>query len=156
MFPSTRIHTYVYYQSMYVCTYVWLLFLFMWCMQMMSDADELFMRSSDNQRPRSKPVHRRNKVHSFIRIHTFYIFFTFSLNRLWWTIEVTCTPHVYSMFMYSTNVHTYVLLYSTITYIMYSHLLQSCGVPSASGKAKPGVHYRLNARDIPFILGTVS
>ena len=73
---------------------------------------------------------------------------------------MTCTPHACSMFMYSTNtyVHTYVLtlMYSTITYIMYSHLLQSCGVPSASGKAKPGVHYRLNARDIPFILGTVN
>ena len=38
---------------------------------------------------------------------------------------------------------------------MYSHLLQSCGGPSASGKAKPGVHYGLNARDIPFILETV-
>ena len=45
--------------------------------------------------------------------------------------------------------------YRTITLITYTHLLQSCGGLSAPGKAKPGVHYRLNARDIPFILGTV-
>ena len=51
--------------------------------------------------------------------------------------------------------HSNILMHCTIAYIMYSHLLQSCGGPSASGKAKPGVHCRLNARDIPFILGTV-
>ena len=50
-------------------------------------------------------------------------------------------------------VQSNLLMYNYI--IMYSHLLQSCGGPSVSGKAKPGVHYRLNARDIPFILGTV-
>ena len=66
--------TYVYYQSMYVCTAVIPLHVVYVRMQMMSDADELFMRSSDNQRPRSKPVHRRNKVRvcMYVYIHSTY------------------------------------------------------------------------------------
>jgi centrosomal protein CEP57 len=59
--------------------------------KMVSEADEMLLRSSDNHRPSVRPAHKRTK---------------------------------------------------------------SCRAAVTTAKAKPGVHYRLNGRDIPFILGT--
>ena len=107
LFYHTYVHTYgrIILCIINLSTYVRLLFLLMLCMQMMGDADEILMRSSDNQRPRSKPVHRRNKV----RIHTY-----------------VCTFYV-RIFVHDSLLHTYVCTCTIIrTYIRTYHDYEHC------------------------------